>query len=389
VVAHGAATERFELLLRRMASIALTATSLEVIFNFYRDLAFLNLLIALPALSLLLASFIAIFISSFAGRARSTWFALHAALVVIVLVFWPLQLIPGAALPVDSQPWVWWALGMASVCAAIAWPTWAAITYIFATPLLWFWVRFGDAVTNANVDDLARDVAYAMLFPAVLAALIWLLRNEVNKVDDAGAQAVNNAIEQARTDAAERERQRLDALVHDSVLHTLLSATVAETDRERRAASELARQTLNRLSELDSEPEEPAAVSAHGLVGSLRKACLRLDPSLEVTVSGSSAATVAESVAEAITTATIQAVENALQHAEAARIKVALKIHDETGTLTVEVSDNGRGFRLSRVDRNRIGIQTSIVGRMRAVGGRAEISSEIGRGTKVRLEWQP
>jgi signal transduction histidine kinase len=387
VVAHGAATERFELLLRRMASIALTATSLEVVFNFYRGLEFLNLAVALPALGLLLASFIAILISSFAGRARSIWFAAHAALVLLTVVLWPLQLAPGVSLPADFQPWVWWAVGMASICAAIAWPSWLAVGYIVANPLLWFLIRFDDARAGNNLGDLFRDASYIMLFPALLAALIWLLRNEVSKVDDAGALAINNAIEQARTDAAERERQRLDALIHDSVLHALLSASTAETESERRAASDLAQYSLNRLAELDSEPEEPAAVSGHGLLRSLRKACLRLDPDLEVSTSGASTATVSEPVAEAITTATIQAVENALQHAKAARITVALKIRDDAGTISVEVADNGRGFRLSRVDRDRIGIQTSIIGRMRAVGGQAEVSSELGRGTRVRLVW--
>ena len=389
MVAHGAATERFELLLRRMASVALTATSLEVVFNFYREREYLNLVFAAPALGLLLASFIAIVISSFAGRARSTWFGAHAALVLLILALWPLQLAPGMALPADFQPWVWWAVGMASLCAAIAWPSWLAVSYIIANPVLWFLIRVDNAIAGNSLDDLVRDASYVLLFPALLAALIWLLRNEVSKVDDAGAQAINNAIEQARTDAAERERQRLDALVHDSVLHALMSASSAETDSERKAASDLARHTLTRLAELDTEPEEPASVSGHGLLRSLRKACLRLDPDLEVSTSGASAAPVAEPVAEAITTATIQAVENALQHAEAARIKVVLKISNETGSISVEVSDNGRGFRLSRVDRNRIGIQTSIIGRMRAVGGRAEVSSELGRGTTVRLRWQP
>jgi signal transduction histidine kinase len=389
VLAQGAATERFELLLRRMASVALTATSLEVVFNFYRGLEFLNLSLALPALGLLLASFITILISSFAGRARSIWFGAHALIVLVVVALWPLQLAPGVSLPAGFQPWVWWAVGLASVCATIAWPSWLAISYIAANPLLWFLIRFDDAVAGNTVDDLLRDASYIMLFPALLAALIWLLRNEVSKVDDAGAQAVNNAIEQARTDATERERQRLDALVHDSVLHVLLSASSAETESERRAASDLARHTLSRLAELDTEPEEPASVSGQGLMRSLRRACLRLNPDIEVSTSGANAALVAEPVAEAITTATIQALENALQHADAARIRVALKMQDETGTISVEVSDNGRGFRLSRVDRNRIGIQTSIIGRLRAVGGRAEVSSELGRGTKVRLEWQP
>jgi len=387
VSAHGAATERFELLLRRLASIALAATSLEVVFNFLNQQQLLNLVIALPALGLLIASFVAILISSFAGRARSAWFGFHALLVLALTAAWQLQPIRGLSFPSEGQPWVWWALGMASVCAAIAWPNWAAISYIIANPLLWFFIRLDGAALSNNVDDLLRDALYVLLFPALLAALIWVLRNEVGKVDAASAQAINYAIEQARTDAVERERQRLDALVHDSVLHTLLIASSAETEVERRAASKLAKHTLGRLAELEAEPEELPAVSGHGLARSLRKACLRLDPAIAVVISGSSSAEIAEPVADAITTATIQAVENALQHAEAAETKVAIEISSNTGSISVEVSDNGRGFRLSRVDRNRIGIQTSIIGRMSAVGGRAEVRSEVGRGTTVRLLW--
>ena len=53
----------------------------------------------------------------------------------------------------------------------------------------------------------------------------------------------------------------------------------------------------------------------------------------------------------------------------------------------VEIVDNGRGFRVDRVARVRHGLRDSIRGRMAAIGGRADVVSTVGSGTRVRLEW--
>jgi signal transduction histidine kinase len=52
----------------------------------------------------------------------------------------------------------------------------------------------------------------------------------------------------------------------------------------------------------------------------------------------------------------------------------------------VRVTDAGRGFDVGAVSDHRRGIRGSVVERMAAVGGRAEVTSRPGR-TTVRLEW--
>ena len=51
----------------------------------------------------------------------------------------------------------------------------------------------------------------------------------------------------------------------------------------------------------------------------------------------------------------------------------------------VFITDQGTGFDQSTIAEDRHGIADSIIGRMRRQGGEAEITSEPGEGTEVRL----
>ena len=55
--------------------------------------------------------------------------------------------------------------------------------------------------------------------------------------------------------------------------------------------------------------------------------------------------------------------------------------------LVVEVADDGPGFDPATVPAHRYGLRESIHGRMATVGGRAEVTSAPGAGTRIRLEW--
>ena len=64
-------------------------------------------------------------------------------------------------------------------------------------------------------------------------------------------------------------------------------------------------------------------------------------------------------------------------------------LEDEGTVVTVSVRDDGAGFatdRLARaVESGRLGVAQSIVGRMRDVGGTADVTSSPGQGTEVEL----
>jgi two-component system, NarL family, sensor histidine kinase DevS len=75
-----------------------------------------------------------------------------------------------------------------------------------------------------------------------------------------------------------------------------------------------------------------------------------------------------------------EALTNAVKHAGAARVEVA--IDDRSGTIDIQVRDDGRGF-----DAEDVGAGFGLLGMRERVGivnGTLEVQSQIGRGTTVR-----
>lgn len=77
-----------------------------------------------------------------------------------------------------------------------------------------------------------------------------------------------------------------------------------------------------------------------------------------------------------------EALQNVVAHAAATEARVKLRL-DDAG-LSIEVTDNGRGFELKRISREGNGVP-NLRRRLEDIGGRAEISSKPGAGTTVRL----
>jgi len=80
---------------------------------------------------------------------------------------------------------------------------------------------------------------------------------------------------------------------------------------------------------------------------------------------------------------TKEALANAAKHAAAS--EVWLRVAWRDATLSLAIEDNGRGFEEHALKPGRNGL-TNIHQRMQQLGGRAEIQSASGQGTKVRLE---
>jgi signal transduction histidine kinase len=85
----------------------------------------------------------------------------------------------------------------------------------------------------------------------------------------------------------------------------------------------------------------------------------------------------------ALVAATREALVNAARHAKVGTVSLYAEV--EPDEMSVFVRDRGVGFDMSTIDDNRHGVRGSIVGRMQRHGGRAEIRSEPGEGTEVRL----
>ena len=79
---------------------------------------------------------------------------------------------------------------------------------------------------------------------------------------------------------------------------------------------------------------------------------------------------------------TIEALNNALKHAQAR--KMTIEIHATPKQVELAVTDNGRGFSPSKVVPGGMGLET-MRARARQLGGEVTIESEPGKGTCVRF----
>lgn len=109
-----------------------------------------------------------------------------------------------------------------------------------------------------------------------------------------------------------------------------------------------------------------------------------LDPGVRLVVGEISSEPTGEEVS-ALSGAVREAMTNARKHGRASQVVVHVESAGD-GRTAVTVTDDGVGFDLSGADGNGgLGVQGSIVGRMRRVGGHATLQSAPGGGTCVTL----
>jgi len=312
----------------------------------------------------------------FAALTLSTLFA---------IVTWTFQLGNGS-LRVDEQPWIWWSVGVAAISSVGGFGVFLSGFFLVTLPLMWYLLQISDIGVAVPPLLALQDASFSFLFTSVIAGFVWVLRYESSKVDEANHNANIAAIDLARADAILRERDRVDALVHDSVLTTLLVAAKADDQSAQTHAQELAETAIQKLVTADALMNTDETISVSSLFSALEVAIQRQSELVSVEIEGSTDHLVPAEVADAVAESTLQALANSLNHAGAgATVQVFLK-----GTargFKIVVKDNGRGFRPSRVPKNRLGLRLSIVGRVQAVGGKVFIDSKIGIGTNVIIEW--
>lgn len=315
------------------------------------------------------------------------WAYLHGATVLIALWTWHQLVANPELLPENFQAWVWWLVGMATISMGVANPIWLGAVYLVVASASWFFVDTSMAGGSGDPAIALQDSVYVFLLGGAVSSLIRLTRDGARRADEANSIAIASAIEQAQIDATERERQRIDALVHDRVLNTLLVASNAKSEPEQLAVATMAVDAISSLESAASDQEFDSKVTTLGLYRSLRKAAFRASRDIEVDILSAGLEEVPAEIAQAITQAALQAIDNAIRHSKADKIQLRLGSSAFKG-LVVEVMDNGTGFSPERLPKNRLGISTSIRARMELVGGEAQVSSQPGSGATVILRWE-
>jgi len=217
---------------------------------------------------------------------------------------------------------------------------------------------------------VARDTLLVVLLAVAGIGLVagpWIYRLAA----DLTAERAERLRSQDRADVA--------AHLHDSVLQTL--ALIQKNSHDGPLVARLARsQERDLRAWLYSEE----TADERTVAGALRSAVAAVEDAhgvaVEVVVVGD------RDHGEAwvpVVQATREAVTNAAKHAGVPRVDVYAEITDRA--VDVFVRDRGVGFDPDAVPADRYGVRRSILDRMTRHGGSAEIRSEPGGGTEVRL----
>jgi len=316
-------------------------------------------------------------------------FALFAGVYLVVLLGWGL-VVPGT-LPGNDAPWIYYLCNVATSCAALAsrrW--WIAALYTVLAPVLIIWVRMEPAGGGADALHATLDGVYCFFLGAVLLVIAFALREAAAAVDRAQNLALDSYAAAVRHDATEAERTTVDALVHDSVLTTLLSAARAHSPQAKTLSAQMARNAMRHLVSAQSsfpgaQPDLPLPV----LAGRLRLAAAELAAPISVRTEDLGELSVPDAAGTALVLAATQAMVNSVNHAGEGVAREVLVRGLPNDGVEIVVSDEGAGFDPGAIPHERLGVRISILERVNSIGGAARVESTPGAGTRITLGWVP
>jgi signal transduction histidine kinase len=240
-------------------------------------------------------------------------------------------------------------------------------------------VAAADLVEVRRLSASTLDAIVLLLLAGVLVGYaVELLR--AGRADLARAVALQ---------AATRERERLAADIHDSVLQVL--AYVRRRGRqlggEAASIADLAGEQEVRLRALVASAPASPDVRAAGNEDLAAGLAALAAPDVVVTGPGQPVLLPAAS-AHALCGAVRAALDNVRRHA-GERATAWVLLEDEPDRVTVTVRDDGVGMAPDRLEEaareGRLGVQASVRGRLADVGGSAVVHSAPGEGTEVEL----
>ncbi|WP_423920555.1 sensor histidine kinase [Frigoribacterium sp. 2-23] len=330
---------------------------------------------------------------------------LVVAAYAAALATWPLAAVD-PSVTATSMPWLWYLLNVASGMAVLVLSPRAAIVVVVGLPALYGVVHATPSGGGASVGDTVFDSAYSLMVGLATFTLITVLRVAGRNLDAAQEAALARYAVAVREHANEKERMAVDALVHDSVLSTLLAAGRSTDAAARMRATRQARATLEIVDDVVVRRAIETATANVGATGTSDRTVSRLHdrvvalcaeylvaPDIAPLDPADGLTPLPRIVADALLAAAVQAVGNSYLHAGGEEVQRTITItarQPETEGATpgalVVVHDDGAGFDLD-APTERLGVRVSIVDRVARVGGLATITSAPGAGTTIALCW--
>ncbi|MEV7385093.1 DUF5931 domain-containing protein [Streptomyces sp. NPDC091215] len=268
----------------------------------------------------------------------------------------------------------------------------------------WRWAAFASTpVAFANLVERghpARDTVHNVI-------LVWVASIAIGYVVEVARASERTLARALEIEAATRERERLARDIHDGVLQVLamvqrrsvlLGGEAAELGRmageqevalrtlvsgglvpPSRASEDAAQGALVRL--VEDEPDDSGPVDLRALLAPYAGSRVSLaEPGAPVELPPGAARELAAAVGAAL--------DNVRRHA-GDEARAWILVEDEPGEIVVTVRDDGPGIpegRLAQAEgEGRLGVAQSIRGRLRDLGGSAELVSVPGQGTEVEL----
>lgn len=283
----------------------------------------------------------------------------------------------------------------------------AGAVLAFALKGGWRWAAFASSlVAVASIvqrQPPTRDTLHNVL-------LVWVASIAIGYVVEVARASERTLARALEIEAATRERERLARDIHDSVLQVLVMVQRRGTALGGEAADlgrlageqEVALRTLvsgglttaSRMSEDVSQGAVVRAVDEPDKTGGggpcdLRTLLARYAGSLVTLSEPGAPVLLPAAAARELTAAVSAALDNVKRHA-GAEAQAWVLVEDWADEVIVTVRDDGPGIaegRLAQAEgEGRLGVAQSIRGRLRDIGGTAELISLPGQGTEVELK---
>jgi signal transduction histidine kinase len=244
--------------------------------------------------------------------------------------------------------------------------------------------------SNALEIALAGE---AIMISLGLSARVAHLRRDKQRVERTLAEERSNVAERL-VEAQEEEKRRISADLHDSVGQSLLAIAnqlkmlAGRQDSESREIGGLAQNAQHALDEVRHISHElhPHQVMRVGLVPGLRDLVRRLFDGQDVSVLVDLDPEIDKAIPPREQLQLFRSVQAALANCANHACSSNLSIIGRAGPTGVDLTvvDNGIGFSTEGSKSNGIGLQT-MMERMSLIGGRCEINSTAGAGTRVQF----
>ncbi len=263
----------------------------------------------------------------------------------------------------------WPLIAMAGVGVAYG-PIVAGLAGLLVGPAEWAGAEL-NMYDDWRTPEIVSIFATSLFFGACGVVFGWLARR----------------LEQVEGEIADhRARDEVGRVMHDTVLQTLalVERRTTASDPELAAAARQADQDVRSF--LFGSRARAVADLETRVRAEIER--VRTGHETPVTVSVlDDGCRLPERHQELVARAIGEAVANALEHAVANRVVVYVETDDD-GHVFASVDDDGMGFDPA-TPRTTHGIDESMLARVDSIGGRVEISSDIGRGTEVCIWTRP